>query len=196
LRIVAGDQRGVRLSAPPGRVLRPTADRVREAIFNILAHGPFEAPSLSGASVLDVFAGTGALGLEALSRGAAHATFIENSRIALGSLRDNIARCRRDDQSTILERDALTPPPSPSSPKGGAPADFVFIDPPYRKGLMAPALDALKDGGWIAPVTFIIAEMAADDAPPDGWRCLETRRYGAAQICFLGLESADQGQGD
>lgn len=193
MRIIAGDQRGVRLSAPPVRVLRPTADRVREAIFNILAHGQFEVPALTDASVLDVFAGTGALGLEALSRGAAHATFIEKSRITLVSLRDNVERCRRAEQSTILERDALTPPPLSSK---AAPVDFVFIDPPYRKGLMVPALDALRDGGWFTPATLIIAEMAADDAPPEGWTCLESRRYGAAQICFLGLEPSDQGQGD
>lgn len=189
MRIVAGEQRGVRLSAPPGRVLRPTADRVRESIFNILAHGQLPAPELFCATVLDVFAGTGALGLEALSRGAGQAFFIEKNRIALGSLRENITRCRREDQSVIYEVDALKPP-------RGASVDFVFIDPPYRDGLMASALDALGAAGWFGPATIIIAEMAADDVSPEGWPCLQTRRYGAARVDFLGIESADQGQGD
>ena len=197
LRIVAGDQRGVRLSAPPGRVLRPTADRVREAVFNILAHGRLSASRLSGASVLDVFAGTGALGLEALSRGADHAVFIEKSRIALKALRENVARCRREDHSTIYEGDALKPP----KPSRGAPVDFVFIDPPYRDALMAPTLDALDAAGWFGPATIIIAERASDEAPLEGWVCLQTRRYGAARVDFLmaqspGLEPVNQGQGD
>ena len=185
MRIVAGDQRGVRLSAPPGRVLRPTADRVREAVFNILAHGRLPAPDLRGAAVLDGCAGTGALGLEALGRGAGHAAFIEKGRIALGALRENIARCRREGQSTIYEGDALKPPKPPS----GAPVSFVFIDPPYRDALLAPTLDALEAVGWFGPDTIIIAEMAADEASPEGRACLQTRRYGAAKVDFLAAQS-------
>ena len=153
MRIVAGDQRGVRLTAPPGRILRPTSDRVRESVFNILAHGALGLPGLDapgGARVLDAFAGTGALGLEALSRGARHVVFMENGRIALRGLRENIDQCKRQDDSTIREKNVLGPPPAT------APVDVAFLDPPYRQNLVAPALGGLRRGSY-----FLIAAATA-----------------------------------
>ena len=185
MRIVAGDQRGVRLTAPPGRVLRPTSDRVREAVFNILAHGALGLPGLDapgGARVLDAFAGTGALGLEALSRGALHATFMEKGRIALSSLSENIGKCKARERSKIYQKNVLTPPPA------SAPVDLAFLDPPYREGLMAPALIALGKAGWFGPDTVIVAEQessGSEDSALDGFTCIDSRRYGAARVNFL-----------
>ncbi|MGY8960932.1 MAG: 16S rRNA (guanine(966)-N(2))-methyltransferase RsmD [Alphaproteobacteria bacterium] len=195
MRIVAGDQRGVRLTAPPGRVLRPTSDRVRESVFNILAHGALGLPGLDapgGARVLDAFAGTGALGLEALSRGARHVVFMENGRIALRGLRENIDQCKRQDDSTIREKNVLGPPPAT------APVDVAFLDPPYRQNLVAPALGALRDAGWFGPETIIVTEQESsetdaaplDVAPQEGFVLLDSRRYGAAKVEFLRLDTA------
>lgn len=187
MRIVAGNQRGVRLTAPPGRVLRPTSDRVRESVFNILAHGALGLPGLDapdGASVLDAFAGTGALGLEALSRGARRAVFMENGRIALRALRENIDQCKRRDDSTVLEKNVLKPPPA------ATPVDIAFLDPPYRQDLVTPSLNALRDAGWFGPETIIVTEQESsetDAAPPDGFVLLDRRRYGAAKVEFLGV---------
>ena len=129
MRIVAGTWRGRALIAPSGPTTRPTADRVRQALFDMLLHAPWGGrESVEGAHVLDVFAGTGALGLEALSRGAAHATFIEHDRVALAALRTNIAACRAQDRSTVLAIDALATPP-------GEAASLIFLDPPYHQDL-------------------------------------------------------------
>ena len=127
MRIVAGTWRGRALIAPPGAATRPTADRVRQALFDMLLHAPWGGrESVEGARALDVFAGTGAFGLEALSRGAAHATFIEHDRAALAALRANIAACRAQDRCDVLAIDALAVPP-------GEAASLVFLDPPYRQ---------------------------------------------------------------
>ena len=190
MRIVAGDQRGVRLTAPPGRVLRPTSDRVRESVFNILAHGTLGLPGLDapdGAAILDGFAGTGALGLEALSRGAQCAAFMENGRIALRALRENIEQCKRRDDCTVLEKNVLVPPLAPR------PVDIAFLDPPYRQDLVTPALNALREAGWFGPETLIVTEQESsetDAPPPDGFTLLDRRRYGAAKVEFLRIDAA------
>jgi 16S rRNA (guanine966-N2)-methyltransferase len=160
VRIIAGAWRGRALSAPPGDATRPTADRVRQALFDRLMHAPWAGrAAIDGARVLDAFAGTGALGLEALSRGAAHATFLETRSAALAALRANVAACRAEGRCTVLAADALRPPP-------GQACGLVFLDPPYGQGLVGPALAGLRAAGWIALDALIVAEIGRDDAPP------------------------------
>jgi 16S rRNA (guanine966-N2)-methyltransferase len=183
MRIIAGKHRGRPLAAPVGEAVRPTSDRAREALFNILAHGKFavSGPAYAGARVLDGFAGTGAFGLEALSRGAAFSVFVENNRVALTALRQNIATLGEAARTQIVSGDATAPP------RALAPCDLVFLDPPYREGLGGPALTALAAAGWIAPAALCIVEVAAKErfeAPP-GFMVIDERRYGAARLVFL-----------
>lgn len=183
MRIIAGRHRGRRLQAPAGTATRPTADRVRQALFDMLWHAPWAGRErVEGAAVLDAFAGTGALGLEALSRGAARASFLETDRAALTALRANIAACREEGRCTVLAADATKPPPAPS------PCSLIFLDPPYAEGLMDAALAALVAGGWAAPGAIICAEYAAGAAaPPPGFTLLAERAHGAAQLLVLRL---------
>jgi len=134
---------------------------------------------VTGARVLDLFAGTGALGLEALSRGAAHATFVENGRTALNLLRQNIAKTRTEDETVVLPRDATRP-----GPNDGAAFDLVFLDPPYGKGLEEQALSAAAEAGWLAPGALIVSENSAPGTALPGFDLLETRRYGDTHITF------------
>jgi 16S rRNA (guanine966-N2)-methyltransferase len=183
MRIVGGRHRGRRLVALPGTTVRPTSDRAREALFNILSHGRFAAGGVPfvGVSVLDAFAGTGAFGLEALSRGAAEAVFIEQDRIALAALRRNIETLGEEDRARILQGDATHPPPAVF------PCAVAFLDPPYRSGLAAPAMVALAAAGWLAPEALAIAEIAVREElpPPARFVLLEERIYGAARLIFL-----------
>jgi 16S rRNA (guanine966-N2)-methyltransferase len=183
MRIVGGRHRGRRLLAPSGATVRPTSDRAREALFNILSHGRFAAGGVPfvGAAVLDAFAGTGAFGLEALSRGATEAVFIEQDRAALAILRQNIGALGEGERARILQGDATRPPPAIF------PCAVAFLDPPYRSGLGAPALAALAAAGWLAPEALAIAEIAVREEllPPGGFVPLEERIYGAARLIFL-----------
>jgi 16S rRNA (guanine966-N2)-methyltransferase len=187
MRIVAGRHRGRRLLAPPGETVRPTSDRAREALFNILSHGQLAAEGIpfAGAAVLDAFAGTGAVGLEALSRGAAEAAFIERDREALAALRRNIAMLGEDAHSRIVPGDATRPPPAPSA------YTLAFLDPPYRGGLAAAALTALDAAGWFTPDALAVVELAAREhlAPPAGFNLVDERVYGAARLLFLRREA-------
>jgi 16S rRNA (guanine966-N2)-methyltransferase len=183
MRIVGGRHRGRRLVAPPGDQVRPTSDRAREALFNILSHGDFAAAGspIADANVLDAFAGTGALGIEALSRGAARAVFIETDRTALGALRRNLAALDEEDATDVIAGDATRPPRAPYA------AALAFLDPPYRSGLAAPALTALAGMGWLAPHALVIVELAAKEpfSAPEGFAMIDERRYGAARLVFL-----------
>ena len=182
MRIVGGALRGRRLVAPEGKAVRPTADRAREGLFNILDHGAaFAGFSLSGATVVDGFAGTGALGLEALSRGAAHAVFLETDADALKSLRRNIATLDQDDRAEVLVRDATRPG------RAATPCALALLDPPYKADLAAPALSALAENGWFVDNGIAVVEHAAKEtlAPPEGFELLDQRRYGAAVFSFL-----------
>jgi 16S rRNA (guanine966-N2)-methyltransferase len=190
VRIVAGRHRGRRLLAPPGETVRPTSDRAREALFNILSHGQLAAEGIpfAGATVLDVFAGTGALGLEALSRGAAEAAFVEQDREALATLRQNIAALGEAARSRIVPGDATRPPSAPLA------YALAFLDPPYRSGLGAAALTALDAAGWLTPDALAVVELAAREhlAPPAGFNLVDERMYGATRLLFFrrGIESA------
>jgi 16S rRNA (guanine966-N2)-methyltransferase len=180
MRIVAGRFRGTPLAAPPpgDRTIRPTADRVRESLFNLLAHHP-GAP-IPGARVLDLFAGTGALGLEALSRGAAGAVFVERSPKAAALIEANLARLRLGPEARLLRRDATRLGANP-----GAPATLAFLDPPYGRGLGERALAAALAGGWLAPRAFIVWEESAAILPPPGLTLVQTRRYGDTMISLF-----------
>jgi 16S rRNA (guanine966-N2)-methyltransferase len=182
MRIVAGQWRGRALQAPPGDATRPTADRVRQALFDSLWHAPWAGRALiDGATVLDAFAGTGALGLEALSRGAARAVFIEKDRAALAALRANIAALKAEPMTRILSGDALRPP------RAETPCALVFLDPPYGKDLGPAALDALGKAGWIAPGALACLEIGREEAVPElpDWRVVSEREHGAARILVL-----------
>ncbi len=182
MRIVGGSHRGRRLKTPAGDAVRPTRDRIREALFNRLAHNNWRGAALPrDAMVVDGFAGTGALGLEALSRGAAHVTFLENDPVALDLLRHNAALFDAADRITILGCDATRPG------RARDPCDLALLDPPYGRGLAAPALDAFARGGWLAPGALAVIELAAKEpfTPRPGFETLDERRYGATRLVVL-----------
>lgn len=183
MRIVAGKHRGRTIAAPPGDALRPTADRVRESVFNILVHGGerLGRDAVTGARVLDAFAGTGAMGLEALSRGAAHATLMDSDLTALDCCRTNVRTLGEQANATVLGSDCLSPV------RAAAPCSLIFLDPPYRSGLASAALEALDRAGWIAPGAICVVELAAREAfaPPPQAAIVDERRYGAARIVLL-----------
>lgn len=189
MRIVGGRLSGRRLAslgggAPEAR-LRPTSDRVRESLFNILEHGlDF---SFEGARVLDLFAGTGALGLEALSRGAARCVFIEENATARALIRENVETLSLIGETKIFRRDATR-----LGPSRGEPYDLIFADPPYRQGVGAKALASAREGGWIAPDAVVMLEESAAEETPEGegWRRLDARRYGETQVIFLSAQPA------
>jgi 16S rRNA (guanine966-N2)-methyltransferase len=180
MRIVGGKHRGRRLEAPTDSAVRPTSDRTREALFNILAHAEWSS-GLDELTVLDAFCGTGALALEALSRGAGQAFFIDSAPASLALAKRNAellgeaARCR------FLRGDATHPPVPPQ------PAHLVFLDPPYGKALAEPALMALSVTGWLAPGAICVVERASGAAfeAPVGFALLDERRYGATTVYFL-----------
>lgn len=177
MRIVAGLWRGRALTAPKGEATRPTADRVRQALFDMLLHAPWAGrDAVVGATVLDAFAGTGALGLEALSRGAAHAHFLERDRAALAALRANITALKAP--ATVHAADATKPPP-------GVPCSLVFLDPPYGQGLIERALPALAQAGWLAPGALLVAETAREEPLALAAEILAERSHGAARITVL-----------
>jgi 16S rRNA (guanine966-N2)-methyltransferase len=182
MRIIAGRYRGKRLAPLTGTAIRPTGGRAREALFNILAHGKFSArPVYEDAIVLDAFAGSGALGLEALSRGARYATFMEKDRQARAALTSNIEAMGVKSSSAVMAADALKPP------RSAAPAALAFLDPPYGEDVAGSALTSLASAGWLAPGALAVAEIPARRGfiVPDGFALLDERRYGAAKLLFL-----------
>lgn len=185
MRIVGGSLRGRRIAAPPDDRVRPTADRAREALFNRLVHGAFSddgASSVADACVLDAFCGTGALGIEALSRGAAQAVFIDNDDNAIACVRNNVVALGVDDRATVLRADATNPP------RAAAVCTLAFLDPPYAGDTIAAALPALAAAGWLAPDALCIAETAAGipgPPAPEGFETLDSRSIGKACFTFL-----------
>lgn len=183
MRIVAGQFRGTALASvgkgDAGAHLRPTTDRVRESLFNVLQGGKFGDP-ITGARVLDLFAGTGALGLEALSRGAEAVCFVDDGRKAQSLIRQNMKITRSNATCQLVSRDAARLPPN-----SDAPYDLVFLDPPYGKGLGPKALQAAADGGWIADEALIVFEENAPQLAPAGFDLLDQRKYGDTHVTFL-----------
>ncbi len=184
MRIVGGDLRGRNLVTPEGQTTRPTSDRAREAIFNVLNHAEW-APNLSGARVMDVFAGSGALGFEALSRGGAFCLFVETDDAARGAIRDNIEAFGLFGSTRVHRRDATQLGVRPGS--AGEAFDLVFLDPPYHKGLGEKALDCLIAGNWLTENATIVFERGVDegDFATEVWEIANTKIYGAAQVLFL-----------
>jgi 16S rRNA (guanine966-N2)-methyltransferase len=181
MRIVGGRLKGRNLASPSSRDIRPTADRLRESLFNILIHA-YDDP-ISGARVLDLFAGTGALGIEAISRGGAFALFVDNGTEARALLRNNVESLGLGGVTKVYRRDAtslgLAHPMEPFS--------LVFLDPPYTKKLAEKALASLRDGGWLTPAALLVVEeaKAAEFAAPDGFEELERRAYDDTEFTFL-----------
>ncbi len=183
MRIIAGSRKGLHLASvgkgDTAAHLRPTSDRVREALFNTLAGGRYGAP-LDQAIVLDMFAGTGALSFEALSRGAAKATLIENGKAAQKLIAENLRLTGFKDQVSVLRADAKKMPPNP-----GAPATLVFLDPPYGVQFGTFSINSAYQQGWIAPEALIVWEENAPQAPPAGFTLLDHRKYGGTHVTLL-----------
>jgi 16S rRNA (guanine966-N2)-methyltransferase len=181
MRIVGGRFRGRALSTPRSQAIRPTADRLREALFNILTHSYGDVAQ--GARVLDLFAGTGALGLEALSRGATFVLFVDDGAEARALLRGNVDALGAGGATKVYRRDATRL--GPAHPM--APFSLVFLDPPYGKGLAEHALVSAAGGGWLTPEALIVVEEAVESAfaAPGGFEQIERREYGDTQLVFL-----------
>jgi len=188
MRIVAGRLGGRPLAAPGAAGggaahLRPTSDRVRGAIFDHLAHAGYADPPVpQGLRVLDLFAGVGALGLEALSRGAAFALFVDDHGPSRALIRENVERLDVIGAAKIYRRDATR-----LGPHRAAPFDLAFLDPPYGRALAGAALASAEAGGWLAPAALAVVEAAADEAPPTtpGWAVEDDRRYGDTRVTVL-----------
>lgn len=180
MRIVGGTLKGRTLKSPGSPAIRPTSDRLRETVFNILAHS--YGDPVAGAGVIDLFAGTGAMAIEALSRGAHFALFVDQSANACAIIRANFAALDLDGAARILRCDARTLGAAPE--KGSF--RLAFLDPPYGKGLVPPTLKALRDGGWLGRGALVVIEerAAAEVALPDGFAFRETRRFGETQVVF------------
>jgi 16S rRNA (guanine966-N2)-methyltransferase len=181
MRVVGGRLKGRNLASPSSRDIRPTADRLREALFNILIHA-YDDP-LADARVLDLFAGTGALGIEAVSRGAAFALFVDNGAEARALLRNNVEALGLGGVTKVYRRDAANL--GPAHPL--EPFSLVFIDPPYRMKLAEQALGSLHDGKWLTPAALVVVEeaKAAGFAAPHGFTELERRAYDDTEFTFL-----------
>lgn len=183
MRIVGGRFKGRALAAPRGRNTRPTSDRAREAMFNVLAHADW-APELEDARVIDLFAGSGALGLEAMSRGAGFCLFVETEAAARGAIRDNIDALQLFGHTRLHRRDATALGDKPANL--GAPFDLVFLDPPYGKGLGESCLKRLVAGAWLSDHAIAVLEVGADEDPDvSGWQIEAQKDYGAAKVLFL-----------
>lgn len=189
MRIVAGSLKGRAIVTPEGQTTRPTSDRARQAIFNVLEHAPW-AEGLHEARVIDLYAGSGALGFEALSRGAAFCLFVDTDDGARGAIRENMdayglfGRCR------VHRRSATDLGPRPGS--AGEAFTLAFLDPPYARGLGEQTLARLLEGGWLAPGAIVVFERGSDEPEIDtlGYERLDARDYGAARVLFLRASEA------
>jgi 16S rRNA (guanine966-N2)-methyltransferase len=182
MRIVAGTHRGRQIVAPKGHSTRPTADKVRQALFNVLEHAPWTA-SLAGARVIDLFAGSGALGLEALSRGAGFCLLADDDPSAIDAILTNLAALGLEDRGEARRWNAATLAPA----AGRAAFDFAFLDPPYAGGLALPALAALRGGRWLADDSVVVVErgIGEPELGAPGYAVLDRRDWGAARVWFL-----------
>ena len=183
MRIVAGELKGRAIQSPAGLDVRPTSDRARQAIFNILEHAPWSG-GLEARRVIDVFAGSGAMGLEALSRGANRCLFVDNSEASLAAIRANVAAYGLGERTRLLRQDATR---LGARHEGRPVFDFAFLDPPYAKDLAGPVLATLRTEGWLAPDAVVVLERGSGEAAIEtpGYEGLDKRRYGAAEVLFL-----------
>ncbi|WP_291842994.1 16S rRNA (guanine(966)-N(2))-methyltransferase RsmD [Maricaulis sp.] len=183
MRIVGGQYRNRALVAPKGKSTRPTSDRARENMFNVIEHADW-CPPIKGARVADIYAGSGALGLEALSRGAAFCLFIEFAAEARGAIRDNVDALQLFGITRIHRRDATALGEKPSNL--GAPFTLVFLDPPYGFGLGTKTLEKLIEGHWVSEDAVAVLEVGVEETPETpGWTCQVEKTYGAAKVLFL-----------
>jgi 16S rRNA (guanine966-N2)-methyltransferase len=184
VRVVGGAFKGRTLVAPDGQGTRPTSDRARQAIFNILEHAAWAEP-LQGARVLDLYAGSGALGFEAISRGAAFALFVETDEAARGAIRENADALGLMGRTRVHRRDATDLGVRPGS--AGEAFTLAFLDPPYGKGLGEQTLARLREGNWLAPGALVAFERGSDEPEIDtpGYERLDARDWGAARVLFL-----------
>ena len=189
MRIVSGSFRGKALATPRGDATRPTSDRARQAVFNILEHAAW-SNGVANQRVIDLFAGSGALGFEALSRGAAFCLFIETDEAARGAIRENVEALNLFGQTRVHRRDATDLGVRPAS--DGAPFGLAFLDPPYARGLGEQALEKLAAGDWLTPGAIVVFERGASEPQVDapGYTALDARDYGAARVCFFRFEGA------
>lgn len=177
MRIIAGQWRGRKLASPSGEAVRPTSDRVREAVFSMIGA---RLGGFSGLRVADIFSGSGALGLEALSRGAAHATFVDAARPSCRLVEQNAATLGATAQVQVLNRPATSLPPA------AQPFDLLFLDPPYGKDLVAPTLAQLRQQGWVASDALVVVETPREEEISDpAWEVVRTALYGATRITLL-----------
>ncbi|WP_296595541.1 16S rRNA (guanine(966)-N(2))-methyltransferase RsmD [Phenylobacterium sp.] len=184
MRIVSGEFRGKALVAPKGEATRPTSDRARQAIFNILEHAPW-SDGVRDRRVIDLFAGSGALGFEALSRGASFCLFVETDEAARGAIRENVDAMGLFGRTRVHRRSATDLGVRPGA--DGPAFDVAFLDPPYAKGLGEQALERLAAGGWLASGALVVFERGAAEPPPEvkGFTVIDVRDYGAAKVYFL-----------
>lgn len=185
MRIIAGKHRGRPLGRPPAMITRPTMDRVRESIFNMLAHADIDGKIdfIENSVVLDAFAGSGALGLESLSRGAKFIYFFDKNTRALATVRENVWSLGESEATKIMKADAVKPPKAPH------PMDLVLLDPPFGKNLTALSLPGLLSEGWIDQNTLIVAEIAAREELklPSNFSIIREKVYGTAHVFFIKL---------
>ena len=183
MRITGGHLGGRKLATPPDNSIRPTSDKVRQAIFNILCHQDYGF-TLAGARTADLFAGTGAMGIEAISQGASFCLFVEDAAESRALIQRNIEALGLTGVTKIFRRDATKL--GKMAAASGGPFDLVFLDPPYRKDLIAPALASLHEGGWLASHALIIAETAEDEiVAVENFETLDERIYGETRVTFL-----------
>jgi 16S rRNA (guanine966-N2)-methyltransferase len=183
MRIVAGEFRGRKIAVPDTKETRPTMDKTRQAVFNILRSAAWAmksdgTPILYDAHVMDVFAGSGAMGLEALSQGAQKTTFVESGRLAAESIRENIKALKLEPRAALVNKDALKLPPS------AVVFDLVFLDPPYGEILLPQVLETLREKNYISAETLLVLEMPKRQDPPEDLNLLDTRQYGVSKIVF------------
>jgi 16S rRNA (guanine966-N2)-methyltransferase len=190
VRITGGRFGGRTLAGPKDLAVRPTSDKVRQAVFNIIAHHEFETGfALDGARVIDLFAGTGAMGIEAVSRGAQFCLFVDEAAESRALLRANVEALQLTGHSKIWRRDATRL--GAMSPGAGGPFELAFLDPPYRKHLLAPAMTSLVDGQWLAANALVVCECAEEEAAADvdGFTKLDERVYGDTRVVFYAFTS-------
>ncbi len=190
MRIVAGSLKGRSIVTPEGQGTRPTSDRARQAVFNVLEHAAWAEP-LQGMRVMDLYAGSGALGFEAISRGAAFALFVETDEEARGAIRENADAYQVMGRTRVHRRSAIDLGSRPRS--DGEAFDLAFLDPPYRKGLGELTLQRLLEGQWLQPGAVVVFERGSDEPEIDtpGYERLDARDYGAARVLFLRVGSAE-----